>query len=61
MNNSEKIKLRIEIERQELNRLAQRYGLRHKRVIHQSVILDGLINKYNKIMYADIKIKKPIA
>lgn len=61
MNNSEKIKICIEAERQKLNRLAQVYGLRSKRVIHQSVILDGLINQYNKIMYADMKLKKPIA
>ena len=60
MNNSEKIKACIEAERQKLNRLAQSYGLRSKRVIHQSVILDGLINQYNKIMYADMNLRKPI-
>ncbi|MFD1175495.1 Spo0E family sporulation regulatory protein-aspartic acid phosphatase [Paenibacillus puldeungensis] len=61
MNNSEQIRLRIELERQELNRLAQKYGLRHKRVMHQSVILDGLINKYNKVMYTGAQRRKPIA
>ncbi|WP_285890545.1 aspartyl-phosphate phosphatase Spo0E family protein [Paenibacillus macerans] len=59
MSNSERIKLRIEMERKELNRLAQRYGLRHKRVIHQSVLLDGLLNKYNK--FTDVRRKQPIA
>ncbi|WP_425464469.1 aspartyl-phosphate phosphatase Spo0E family protein [Paenibacillus oralis] len=53
------MKLRIEMERKELNRLAQRYGLRHKRVIHQSVLLDGLLNKYNK--FTDVRRKQPIA
>ncbi|MBW4838209.1 Spo0E family sporulation regulatory protein-aspartic acid phosphatase [Paenibacillus timonensis] len=61
MNNSEKIRFRIEMERQELNRLAQRYGLRHARVLHQSVVLDRLLNKYSKVTYSDYRRKKPIA
>ncbi|MDU5950341.1 aspartyl-phosphate phosphatase Spo0E family protein [Paenibacillus macerans] len=55
------MKLRIEMERKELNRLAQRYGLRHKRVIHQSVLLDGLLNKYNNVNLTDVRRKQPIA
>lgn len=61
MNNSEKIKILIELERQKLNQLAERYGVQHKRVLHQSVLLDGLINKYNRLIYSDIQRKKPIA
>ncbi|MED4957412.1 aspartyl-phosphate phosphatase Spo0E family protein [Paenibacillus sp. FSL R5-0527] len=61
MSNSERMKLRIEMERTELNRLAQRYGLRHKRVIHQSVLLDGLLNKYNNVNLTDVRRKQPIA
>ncbi|MDU2242780.1 MAG: aspartyl-phosphate phosphatase Spo0E family protein [Paenibacillus sp.] len=49
------------MERQELNRLAQRYGLRHARVLHQSVVLDRLLNKYSKVTYSDFRRKKPIA
>ncbi|EES74093.1 aspartyl-phosphate phosphatase Spo0E family protein [Paenibacillus phoenicis] len=61
MNNSEKIRFRIELERQELNRLAQRYGMRHARVLHQSVVLDRLLNKYSQVIYSNYRRRKPIA
>ncbi|MEF2966439.1 aspartyl-phosphate phosphatase Spo0E family protein [Paenibacillus sp. M1] len=61
MNNYEKIIQSIEVERKELNRLAARYGLQHKRVLQQSVLLDQLINKYNSLIYANLQRKKPIA
>ncbi|RCX18242.1 Spo0E like sporulation regulatory protein [Fontibacillus phaseoli] len=61
MNNKEYIKVRIEKERQILNQLAERYGLRHKAVLNQSLLLDTLINKYNKAKYEDLQRKQPIA
>ncbi|MBU5670412.1 aspartyl-phosphate phosphatase Spo0E family protein [Paenibacillus sp. MSJ-6] len=61
MNNKEHMKMSIEKERQKLNQLAEQYGVRHKAVLHQSMLLDTLINKYNKIKYDDLKRKKPIA
>ncbi|GIP52679.1 aspartyl-phosphate phosphatase Spo0E family protein [Paenibacillus vini] len=53
--------MKIEKERQKLNQLAEQYGLRHKAVLHQSLLLDKLINKYNKAKYAELQRKQPIA
>ncbi|WP_410771209.1 aspartyl-phosphate phosphatase Spo0E family protein [Fontibacillus sp. BL9] len=53
--------MKIEKERQKLNQLAERYGLRHKAVLNQSLLLDTLINKYNKTKYDQIQRKQPIA
>ncbi len=53
--------MRIEQERQKLNQLAERYGLRHKAVLNQSLLLDTLINKYNKSKYEELQRKQPIA
>ncbi|WP_416367268.1 aspartyl-phosphate phosphatase Spo0E family protein [Paenibacillus sanfengchensis] len=53
--------MRIEQERQKLNQLADRYGLRHKAVLNQSVLLDKLINKYNKVKYEDMQRRQPTA
>lgn len=53
--------MRIETERQKLNQLAERYGLRHKAVLHQSLLLDTLINKYNKTKYENLQRKQPTA
>ncbi|MMZ63180.1 aspartyl-phosphate phosphatase Spo0E family protein [Paenibacillus faecis] len=61
MNNKERMIVRIEQERQKLNQLADRYGLRHKAVLNQSVLLDKLINKYNKVKYEDMKRRQPTA
>lgn len=61
MNNKERMKVQIELERQKLNQLADRYGLRHKAVLNQSVLLDKLINKYNKVKYEDMKRRQPTA
>ncbi|GAA0406201.1 aspartyl-phosphate phosphatase Spo0E family protein [Paenibacillus motobuensis] len=57
----ETIRTIIEQEREELNRLAAQYGLLDKRVLEQSIELDELINKYNKVRYYDSQKKKPIA
>jgi len=61
MNNKERMKVQIELERQKLNQLADRYGLRHKAVLNQSLLLDKLINKYNKVKYGDMKRRQPTA
>lgn len=61
MNNKERMKVQIELERQKLNQLADRYGLRHKAVLNQSLLLDKLINKYNKVKYEDMKRRQPTA
>ncbi|MEK5480116.1 aspartyl-phosphate phosphatase Spo0E family protein [Paenibacillus sp. FSL R5-0407] len=53
--------MKIEKERQKLNQLAEQYGLRHKAVLNQSLLLDKLINKYNKAKYAELQRKQPIA
>lgn len=55
------MKVQIELERQKLNQLADRYGLRHKAVLNQSLLLDKLINKYNKVKYEDMKRRQPTA
>lgn len=40
----------IEEARQQLHRLQSEYGsLLHPEVIRQSVVLDGLINQYNRV------------
>lgn len=61
MDNKERMKVQIELERQKLNQLADRYGLRHKAVLNQSLLLDKLINKYNKVKYEDMKRRQPTA
>ncbi len=50
------LKLQIEAARQRLYQLKMDYGdLLHPRVIHQSMVLDDLINQYNLV-----KIEKPM-
>ncbi|GAA0135056.1 hypothetical protein YSY43_18960 [Paenibacillus sp. YSY-4.3] len=46
------LKKRIEEARQKLHRLELLYGgLQHPKVLEQSILLDELINKYNRITY----------
>lgn len=48
------IKKRIEKARQKLYQLELQYGeLRHPKVLEQSIHLDELINKYNRLIYRD--------
>ncbi|WP_342418038.1 aspartyl-phosphate phosphatase Spo0E family protein [Paenibacillus sp. FSL R10-2782] len=50
---------RLENNRQRLYDLQEKYGLSHIDVLRQSMVLDELINQYNRIYYT--KLKKPIA
>lgn len=46
------IKDNIEKARQKLHQLELQYeGLRHPKVLEQSMYLDELINKYNRLLY----------
>nr|WP_245251452.1 aspartyl-phosphate phosphatase Spo0E family protein [Paenibacillus turicensis] len=54
------MKNKIEVARVELHHLAEINGFMDQRVLEQSMFLDELINKYNKIRY-DLYKKKPIA
>lgn len=48
------LKNRIEEARKRLHSLELLYGgLQHPKVLEQSIILDELINKYNRITYGD--------
>lgn len=47
----EVLKQRIEESRQLLYQLGKQYGLRHPRVLKQSMALDELLNCYNRIIY----------
>lgn len=47
------IKDNIEKARQKLHQLELQYGLRHPVVLEQSMYLDELINKYNRLLYRD--------
>ncbi|WP_440113642.1 aspartyl-phosphate phosphatase Spo0E family protein [Paenibacillus sp. QZ-Y1] len=52
----DELKLQIEAARQKLYQLKMDYGdLLHPQVIHQSMVLDDLINRYNHV-----KIEKPM-
>ncbi|MCT2196895.1 hypothetical protein M3G15_17350 [Paenibacillus sp. p3-SID1389] len=35
--------------------------MRHARVLHQSVVLDRLLNKYSQVIYSNYRRRKPIA
>ncbi|PYE50709.1 aspartyl-phosphate phosphatase Spo0E family protein [Paenibacillus barcinonensis] len=46
----DELKLRIEEARERLHQLKTEYGdLLHPQVIHQSMVLDELINRYNAV------------
>ncbi|MDR6778525.1 hypothetical protein J2W98_002802 [Paenibacillus peoriae] len=59
MGSGETLQQRLEKNRQRLYDLQAKYGLEHIYVLRQSMVLDELINQYNRIYYA--KLKKPIA
>lgn len=54
MIDAEVIRQRIEESRQLLYQLGKKYGLRHPKVLKQSMELDELLNRYNKAL-----VKKP--
>jgi hypothetical protein len=58
-NNSIEIQARMERARHKMHLLVQEYGgFEHSKVIKQSMLLDELINQYNRI--DGQKLKKPI-
>nr|WP_025684650.1 aspartyl-phosphate phosphatase Spo0E family protein [Paenibacillus maysiensis] len=59
MESEETLQQRLEKNRQWLYDLQAKYGLGHMDVLRQSMVLDELINQYNRVYYA--KLKKPIA
>ncbi|MCC3379610.1 aspartyl-phosphate phosphatase Spo0E family protein [Paenibacillus farraposensis] len=59
MGSGKTIQQRLEKNRKRLYDLHAKYGLGHNYVLRQSMVLDELINQYNRIYYA--KLKKPIA
>ncbi|MFK4302027.1 hypothetical protein ABH892_002131 [Paenibacillus sp. RC254] len=59
MESEETLQQRLENNRQRLYDLQAKYGLSHIDVLRQSMVLDELINQYNRIYYAQLK--KPIA
>ncbi|MFB5760944.1 Spo0E family sporulation regulatory protein-aspartic acid phosphatase [Paenibacillus medicaginis] len=48
MPEQENLSLKIEQSRQQLYELEQIYGLTHSSVLRQSMVLDELINEYNR-------------
>ncbi|WP_249896656.1 aspartyl-phosphate phosphatase Spo0E family protein [Paenibacillus sp. PK3_47] len=48
MSETDCLKKRMEQVRQELNNMQYRYELSHPAVVHKSMLLDELINEYNK-------------
>ncbi|WP_431090010.1 Spo0E family sporulation regulatory protein-aspartic acid phosphatase [Paenibacillus sp. 8b26] len=59
MKKQEILRHSLEKNRQKLYDLQKKYGFDDARVLKQSMILDELINQYNRTFYADIK--KPTA
>ncbi|MDP4099102.1 aspartyl-phosphate phosphatase Spo0E family protein [Paenibacillus sp. P96] len=55
MPEHENLSRRIEESRQQLYALEQEYGLTHASVLKQSMVLDELINEYNRKFYARTK------
>ncbi|MBC8079732.1 MAG: aspartyl-phosphate phosphatase Spo0E family protein [Gorillibacterium sp.] len=51
MDQDEKISAQLEQARLKLYQLVFRYGILHRKVIRQSVVVDRLINRYNMIKY----------
>ncbi|KQY79523.1 hypothetical protein ASD24_19480 [Paenibacillus sp. Root52] len=51
MNERKKISDQIEWSRQKLCRLAENQGMQDGQVLQQSMILDELINEYNRFKY----------
>jgi hypothetical protein len=59
MGSEKTLQQRLEKNRQQLYDLQAKYGLGHMYVLRQSMVLDELINQYNRMYYT--KLKKPIA
>lgn len=59
MIDAEVMRQRIEESRQLLYQMGMQYGLRHPKVLKQSMHLDELINRYNRVKYREGM--KPIA
>ncbi|WP_068497877.1 aspartyl-phosphate phosphatase Spo0E family protein [Paenibacillus kribbensis] len=52
MGSEKTLQQRLEKNRQRLYDLQAKYGLGHTNVLRQSMVLDELINQYNRIYYA---------
>lgn len=53
---------KIERNRQELSRLAENHGMQDNKVLQQSMLLDELINEYNRFKYkSQFMNRQPIA
>nr|WP_211084549.1 aspartyl-phosphate phosphatase Spo0E family protein [Paenibacillus xylanexedens] len=53
---------KIERNRQELSRLAENHGMQDNQVLRQSMVLDELINEYNRFKYkSHLRNRQPIA
>ncbi|MGM1019366.1 MAG: Spo0E family sporulation regulatory protein-aspartic acid phosphatase [Bacillota bacterium] len=59
MKKQEILRYRLEKNRQKLYDLQKEYGLDDARVLKQSMLLDELINQYNRTFYTNVK--KPTA
>lgn len=51
----ESLNSKMENARRELCKLEQRYGLGHSSVLQQSMVLDELINQFNRTYYTQTK------
>ena len=62
MNEPRQIKDKIERNRHELSRLAENHGMQDNKVLRQSMVLDELINEYNRFKYkSHLRNRQPIA
>lgn len=56
------IRDQIERNRHELSRLAENHGMQDNKVLRQSMVLDELINEYNRFKYkSHLRNRQPIA
>ncbi|GEM_PF-1005313 len=62
MSEPKQIKDKIERNRHELSRLAENHGMQDNKVLQQSMLLDELINEYNRFKYKNgFMNRQPIA
>lgn len=62
MREPKQIRDQIERNRHELSRLAENHGMQDYKVLQQSMVLDELINEYNRFKYKKYFMKRqPIA
>ncbi|CAH1223165.1 hypothetical protein PAECIP111892_05291 [Paenibacillus auburnensis] len=54
MKESEILKQSIEQARHNLNKLEEKFYLGHPAVLHQSMVLDELINEYNRYYFKEL-------